>query len=448
MSIRPVNSPDRPPRLALVDGLRLAAALAVACFHYFGQNFPSIWGEAPRDFAYTVHRASMYGWLGVEMFFLISGFVICMSAWGRTPGEFAVSRLSRLFPAYWAVIVLLVTRLAVFPQKSDNLPEDLHPRTVLSNLTMFPGPLDVDLLAGVAWTLDLEARFYLLMAIVLKFGATYERLLGFCTVWLVAAYVTHSTQNKLLDQFVLSSYAGLFVAGIALYLMFRFGQNLMLWTLLGMAWAYQLSVLQIRVNWHMAAPGSTHTVSWSLCALLLTAFLGVLMLATIGPLRDVSWRWLVTAGALTYPFYLVHMSLGYPLAKGLTRHVPAIGHWGNMAVVTTAMLLLSYGIHRWVERPVGLWMRGGLSRGLAAARGAKEPAAGGPAAGKPVAEEAAAGKPVAGETAAKETVAGKPVAQETVAGEPVAEEQVAGETAAEETVRVPVSVPGPRTPSP
>ncbi|MDX3383081.1 acyltransferase [Streptomyces niveiscabiei] len=422
-----MNSPDRPPRLALVDGLRLAAALAVACFHYFGQNFPSIWGEAPREFAYTVHRASMYGWLGVEMFFLISGFVICMSAWGRTPGEFAVSRLSRLFPAYWAVIVLLVTRLAVFPQKSDNLPEDLHPRTVLANLTMFPGALDVDLLAGVAWTLDLEARFYLLMAIVLKFGATYERLLGFCTVWLVAAYVTHSTQNRLLDQFVLSGYAGLFVAGIALYLMFRFGRNLMLWTLLGMAWAYQLSVLQIRVDWHMAAPGSTRTVSWSLCALLLTAFLGVLMLATIGPLRNLSWRWLVTAGALTYPFYLVHMSLGYPLAKGLTRHVPALGHWGNMAVVTTAMLLLSYGIWRWVERPMGRWMRRGLTRGLAAARGPKEAVAKARVAGEPVAKETVAGEASAGE-AAKETVAGEP--------------------APEETVRVAVSVPGPRTPSP
>ncbi|MEX3102901.1 acyltransferase family protein [Streptomyces sp. ST1015] len=448
MSIRQVNSPDRPPRLALVDGLRLAAALAVACFHYFGQNFPSIWGETPREFAYTVHRASMYGWLGVEMFFLISGFVICMSAWGRTPGEFAVSRLSRLFPAYWAVIVLLVTRLAVFPQKSDNLPEDLHPRTVLANLTMFPGPLDADLLAGVAWTLDLEARFYLLMAIVLKFGATYERLLGFCTVWLVAAYVTHSTQNRLLDQFVLSGYAGLFVAGIALYLMFRFGQNLMLWTLLGMAWAYQLSVLQIRVDWHMAAPGSTRTVSWSLCALLLTAFLGVLMLATIGPLRNLSWRWLVTAGALTYPFYLVHMSLGYPLAKGLTRHVPALGHWGNMAVVTTAMLLLSYGIWRWVERPMGRWMRRGLTRGLAAARGPK-----GAVTGEATAKARVAGEPVAKETVAEEASAGEPAAKGTVAGAALAKETVAGETAAgepvpEETVRVPVSVPGPRTPSP
>lgn len=360
------------PRLALVDGLRLVAALAVACFHYLGTTNTAIWGDSPREFANVVHRASLYGWLGVEMFFLISGFVICMSAWGRTVGEFAVSRLSRLFPAYWAVLILIVTRVALLPQQTDNVPADIHPRVVISNLTMFPAPLHVDMLAGVAWTLDVEARFYLLMAVMLKFGATYERLLGFCTVWLVAAYITYSTHNKLLDQFVVSSYAGLFVAGIALYLMCRFGQNLMLWMLLGMAWAYQLSVLQVRVNWHLTEAGSTRTVSWSLCALLLTAFLGVLMLATLGPLRNIRRRWLVTAGALTYPFYLVHMTIGFPFAKGLTRHVPALGHWGNIAVTMTAMLLLSYALHRWVEGPLGRRMRKGLMRGLEAARRPKK----------------------------------------------------------------------------
>ncbi|MET9435926.1 acyltransferase [Streptomyces sp. NPDC006551] len=354
----------QPPRLALVDGLRLVAALVVAAFHFLGTTNPAIWGESPKVFAYLVHRASMYGWLGVEMFFLISGFVICMSAWGRTPGEFAISRISRLFPAYWCVTLLIVARIALIPMQTGDIWSVIHPRVIVANLTMFPGPLKVDLLNGVAWTLDVEARFYLLMVLVLKFGATYERMLGFCTVWLVAAFITHSMQIKLLDQFVLSIYAGLFIAGIVLYLMCRFGQNLMLWTMMGMAWAYQLSVMQVRVNWHLATSNTTKTVSWTLCALLLTAFLVVLMLATLGPLKNLRWRWLVTAGALTYPFYLVHMSLGIPLAKGLTRHVPALGHWGNIVVTTTAMLLLSYVIYRWVEKPLGKLIRRKLQRGL------------------------------------------------------------------------------------
>jgi len=354
----------RPPRLALVDGLRLAAALFVAAFHFLGTTNPAIWGESPKVFSYLVHRASLYGWLGVEMFFLISGFVICMSAWGRTPGQFAVSRISRLFPAYWFVILLIVARIAIIPMQTGDIYSVIHPRVVLSNLTMFPGPLKVGLLDGVAWTLDVEARFYLLMVIVLKFGATYQRMMGFCTVWLVAAFVTHSTQFKLLDQFVLSTYAGYFIVGITVYLMCRFGQNLMLWFLLGMAWAYQLSVLQLRVNYHPATSNTDKTVSWTLCALLVTAFLAVLMLASLGPLRKIKWRWLVTAGALTYPFYLVHMSLGIPLAKGLTRHVPELGPWGNIVVTTSAMLLLAYGIYRWVEKPMSKWLRRMLTKGL------------------------------------------------------------------------------------
>ncbi|KKZ75846.1 hypothetical protein VO63_00275 [Streptomyces showdoensis] len=355
----------------MVDGLRLVAALVVAAFHFLGTPMLATWGESPKVFAYLVHRAAMYGWLGVEMFFLISGFVICMSAWGRTPGEFAVSRISRLFPAYWFVLLLIVVRVAVIPLRNEDPASLLHPRELVANLTMFPGPLRSDLLNGVAWTLDVEARFYLLMVLVLKFGATYQRMLGFCTVWLVAAFVTYSQRLTLLDQFVLSTYAGLFVAGIVLYLMCRFGQNLMLWTVMGLAWAYQLSVLQVRVNWHLATSGTTNTVSWTLSALLLTAFLGVLVLATLGPLRHVRHRWLITAGALTYPFYLLHVSIGIPFAKGLTHHVPALGHWGTLAVTTTFVLLLSYGIHRWIERPVGRLMRRGLRRGL---RPAEKPA--------------------------------------------------------------------------
>lgn len=51
----------------------------------------------------------------MEIVFLISCFVICMRAWGRTVGEFAVSRLSRLFPAYWVGIVLTALVVKMWP---------------------------------------------------------------------------------------------------------------------------------------------------------------------------------------------------------------------------------------------------------------------------------------------------------------------------------------------
>jgi peptidoglycan/LPS O-acetylase OafA/YrhL len=352
----------------VVDGMRLVAALSVAGYHYLGIKTPAQWGVSPMVFAYPLHHALMYGWLGVEAFFVISGFVICMSSWGRTPGQFVVSRISRLYPAYWCAIALIVARIALIPMQTHSIASLIKPRIVLANLTMMPASLHVGLLDGVAWTLSVEAHFYLLMAVALTFGTTYHRMMGFCTIWLVAGYVTQETHNAFLDNFVLSEYTGLFVTGMAVYLMYRFGQNLMLWMLLGSAWAYELIMLQDRINGHPADWGTKVLTSWTVCTLLLTGFLLMLMLATIGPLARIQWRWLVVAGAMTYPFYLVHQSIGVPMGEELTMHVPWLGVWGRIAVTVGSMLLLSWLIHRIVERPLGRLLRQRLTRGLRAPR--------------------------------------------------------------------------------
>ncbi|WP_158844805.1 acyltransferase family protein, partial [Streptomyces sp. NRRL WC-3742] len=359
--------PDPAPagaRLAVLDGMRLIAALAVAGFHYLSAISPALWGPSPKEFAYPLHHASMYGWLGVEAFFLISGFVICMSSWGRTAGQFAASRISRLYPAYWAAVVLIVARIALIPMQTHDVSSVIHPRVVLANLTMFPDALHASLLDGVAWTLAVEAHFYLLMAVLLAFGTTYHRVMGFCVIWLAAALITSETKSKFLDDLVLSQYAGLFVAGIAVYLMYRFGQNLMLWVVLGFAWCYEMAVLPNRLAGHSREWGSQSLCSWTVAAAALTAFLALLLLATVGPLARIRWRWLMTAGALTYPFYLIHQSLGLPMAGELTAHAPWLGPWGRLALTTASMLLLAWIIHRVVEKPLGRTLRRHLDQAL------------------------------------------------------------------------------------
>ncbi|WP_073492395.1 acyltransferase family protein [Actinacidiphila paucisporea] len=360
----PAEPAARGARLAAVDMLRLVAALAVASFHYLGTESPAYWGTAPTDFASPVHRMSMYGWLGVEAFFLISGFVICMSAWGRTPGQFAVSRLSRLYPAYWCALALVVLCMAVTVRGSGGLREAIAPRVVAANLTMAPGALHVEPLDGVAWTLWVEARFYLLMAVVLAFGFTYHRMLGFCTVWLGVAAAGAEMSNRVVGEIALTDYAGLFVAGIAVYLMYRFGQNLLLWMVLGLAWLFQLSEMYGRSSAHVLDTGSTQHTSWLVCTVLLTGFLALLMLATIGPLAKLQWRWLVTGGALTYPFYLVHQSIGVPMGKELSAHVSWLGPWSTVLLTLGSMLLLARLMNGLVEKPFGKLMRKHLAKGL------------------------------------------------------------------------------------
>jgi peptidoglycan/LPS O-acetylase OafA/YrhL len=137
----------------------------------------------------------------------------------------------------------------------------------------------------------------------------------------------------------------------------RFGQNLLLWLLLGFAWCYELTVLEFRVADHATTSPGEGRPSWAVCAAVITLCLGLLALAGVGPLAGLQWRWLVTAGALTYPFYLVHQSIGIPLAKGLIKAVPGLGPLPSIAVSIICMLGLAALIHLWVERPLGRFLR-------------------------------------------------------------------------------------------
>ncbi|MFD8719911.1 acyltransferase family protein [Streptomyces sp. NPDC059629] len=372
-SRRPRTGPER---LVAMDGLRLVAAVMVAAYHFLGTPTPHFWGRTElRDLAPFLHEISRYGWLGVEFFFAISGFVICMSCWGRTPAQFTVSRIARLFPAYWCAVLLvvalvLVSRIGHWPAATR-----IDPRTVLGNLTMAPGPLGVELVDRVGWTLWVEARFYLLMAVLLVFGLSYRRVVIFCGGWLLAGVIALELHSPLLDELVLPRYTGLFVAGIVLYLMRRFGQSLLLWLLLGFAWCYELTALGRRVADHAAVPPGESPPSWAVCAAVLTVCLGLLALAGAGgPLTRLRWRWPVIAGELTYPFYLVHQSIGIPLAKGLIRAFPGPGPLTWMAVSVVCMLGLSLLIHRTVERRLGHLLRHRLTLDMRVRDVAPQPA--------------------------------------------------------------------------
>src|SRR5215831_12453879 len=97
-------------RVYVLDGLRLMAALLVMMHHLVGPWRPGM-DPGGRFF----EELSKYGFVGVELFFLISGFVICMSSWGRPLGHFFTSRVARLFPAYIAAVVATSALLWLLP---------------------------------------------------------------------------------------------------------------------------------------------------------------------------------------------------------------------------------------------------------------------------------------------------------------------------------------------
>lgn len=168
-------------RLAALDGIRVLAALGVLFYHYFALE--SAWGKAPAEVFPHAHRLAVYGWLGVEIFFLVSGFVICMSAWGRTVGDFAVSRISRLFPAYWAAVAF--TSLVLYASPEVRAVSGFS--DVMVNLSMLQGGVGVPNIDDAYWTLFVELKFYVLFAIVVMRGVTYRNCVLFCAAWTLAA---------------------------------------------------------------------------------------------------------------------------------------------------------------------------------------------------------------------------------------------------------------------
>ena len=351
---RAAVSPAVPParsggRLAVLDGLRISAALMVAIYHYTGHEtqIDYLWGE-PREQAFPIFSDIFkYGFTGVELFFMISGFVICMSSWGRTPAQFVHSRIVRLFPAYWPAVLITAAVLHLWPSPFK-APPDLH--TVVLNLTMLNAPVAAPPVDVVYWTLWVEARFYLLFAVCLLWrGLTFQRTLIFGYGWLIAAAIGSHVELPLLTTVLMPEYAPYFVAGIALFLIHRFGPDLRVWGLLGVSFALGLHYITGR-----AAVRDLNTIT---AFVLLALFFAALTAVALGYTARIQWRWLTTAGVLTYPFYLLHDYIGWTIIRATRDLAP---RYVVLTAVVTAMLILAWLVHKLIEKPLAAALKARL----------------------------------------------------------------------------------------
>ncbi|MEV0170782.1 acyltransferase [Streptomyces sp. NPDC050803] len=349
--IRHPLRPLRTRRLYAVDGIRLVAALMVVLHHFAGtrrvdEPGNAIWGRPVSEIMPSVFRVASYGWIGVEIFFVISGFVICMSCWGRTPRQFFVSRVIRLYPAYWFAVLFTTGVLVAVPGVWERLPV----REVLLNLTMLQAGSDVPNVDFVYWTLWSELRFYLLFLVVVAMGLTYRRVVVFCCVWGAAAMLAPVSDFPLLVLVANPDGAWYFIAGLALYLMHRFGQDLLLWGILAMAWLMG----QLELGERVAYEGVS---GWRGAVLIFTVFLLVMVAVALGYADRIRGKWLVTAGCLTYPLYLTHYMAGTAVISRLHGTMDARLLVG---VLIAGFLVLSWLVHRLVERPVARVVKRGL----------------------------------------------------------------------------------------
>lgn len=162
-------------RIVWLDVLRGVAILLVLLFHFttrYGEKYPA------NAFANALFVRFTFGWIGVHLFFMISGFIIYRSIQQKKGSlEFLVARLSRLLPPFWSAIVLILilefihARMFGIQNRNDFV-------TTILNVVMIPDIVKASFLDGAFWSLFVEIKFYLLFALLwslvdLKKSSTY-----------------------------------------------------------------------------------------------------------------------------------------------------------------------------------------------------------------------------------------------------------------------------------
>lgn len=358
---RSVSRPALGERLVVLDLLRFVAAASVMFFHFTGVRDPRAWGQDPRELFPEMVWAR-FGSYGVQLFFVISGFVILMSAWGRRPGDFAVSRITRLYPAYWFGVILAVVVFAITGLEHGYGPKapGVYER-FLPNLTMLQEGFGVPSMEGLYWTLWVELRFYVLIAALIWWGIDYNRCVAFMGAWLFAGLFAKQADSELLQLVLIPQYAPFFIAGMALYLIYSYGSYLVPWLFVAVSWAlathYSVEGVNRRLYW-----AGVHEV---VVPLIITAIFAVMALVAMRKLEWIRWKRLTTLGALTYPLYLVHLTVFRPVQYYMW---PEMHRLVVLAACVAASLLSAYLIYRFVETPGARLLRGGLKAALARMR--------------------------------------------------------------------------------
>lgn len=168
-TLSPLSPAPNKRRFEFIDGLRGIAALLVVFFHFnnllkdvYHLSLPSVFNSLFSQ-----------GHCGVEIFFVLSGFVISYSIRNYSVTlpfacQFFIKRSIRLDPPYWITMALLVV-LSLCANCFKSTPAALPSSSeIFANLFYLAGFLHMPWILPVAWTLALEIQFYLFLILLIK----------------------------------------------------------------------------------------------------------------------------------------------------------------------------------------------------------------------------------------------------------------------------------------
>lgn len=320
---------DNPGYVPGLDLLRFGAAFAVMLYHlaFWSWAFPAgqvaLASKGLADFR-DWPLITAVGWVGVQIFFVISGFVIATSAANSSASRFFISRFTRLAPAAWvcATITLIAWLLIDVGTPTSHL------RAYVKSIAFVPVPTWID---SVYWTLGVEIAFYALVLALVAYKRFHWLKPVICTIGLVSSlfwfgygYAAMDRQSAAFEwfsalqwsrlaQLTLLHHGVFFAIGVLLWmqLMRKGSLGQTLWLLFFIVGGcMQISAdanLKFEKTGLMASPILA-------CALWLGAMLLLIWMVEnndrIRALPERVLRTLRRLGLLTYPLYLLHNVTG------------------------------------------------------------------------------------------------------------------------------------------
>lgn len=343
-----------------IDFLRGIACLSVVAFHYCSRGPQAGW--MPQAWFPGLDTITRYGYLGVDLFFLISGFVILMSARNATPREFLASRVARLFPAFWVAVTLTAGTAWFLHDGRFEVPF----RTYLINLSMVPHWFDVPYVDGAYWSLAVELHFYIMVWLLIRLRLL-NHLEWIMLAWLGISFINAVRPVYMLQFWLNAGWAPLFVAGGAFYLIRTSGFSVLRICLLGASYglAVQHALQYARLN----VAKTVGLVEPVVVVASISAIFAVFLMIAVKRWQ-MKGSWLTaTLGALTYPLYVIHQNFGMMIYGRLyaAMRSPVF----SLLLTIALVFIISMLVHRHIEKSAGprlrQWIKGGRAQSLQAA---------------------------------------------------------------------------------
>jgi peptidoglycan/LPS O-acetylase OafA/YrhL len=334
-------------RISELDVLRFTAAMAVLIYHFTFR--PVIHGVLREDAFGWFSEMTRYGYMGVNLFFMISGFVIIWTSEKRSARDFVISRIARLYPSFWVCVLITAALVICFDHAAV-----LSLQTVAWNLTMAPGPLGKPFVDGVYWTLFVEAKFYFLIFLLIV-THNMARIEKWLWAWLIVSAVCASRYPPhWLDSLVMYPYGIYFISGAFFYLVRQRGMTVSRGVALAISCGLG-ALYAIEQRFEFANPSGSESVMpvVGLIVFFHGLFLAIVLRPGLLPNSKI-WFWL---GCLTYPLYLLHNRIG----KLLWSHLPTeFSDWTSLLITTGIVLMMAWLVAAIVERRVckafALWL--------------------------------------------------------------------------------------------